>query len=155
MLAALRSAALEVYGVPASALRVFFHYQPQFYRLHAHATRVEFACPGSEVRAAEVSQIRELRPAHDRAPPLERPSLSSRPTCQVERAHLLSDVAGLLALDGEFFHKAALVYTVRDGEALHTLLADHGALAVPEPAAGGSTVNMAGAVAGDGEGGVS
>ena len=33
---ALRAAAWDVYGVPASKVRVFFHYQPQFYRLHAH-----------------------------------------------------------------------------------------------------------------------
>ena len=37
---ALRAAAWDVYGVPASKVRVFFHYQPQFYRLHAHCAPV-------------------------------------------------------------------------------------------------------------------
>lgn len=51
---ALRRCALEVYGVPASKLRIFFHYQPQFYRLHAHCTRVEYSNPGSEVERAHL-----------------------------------------------------------------------------------------------------
>ena len=36
-----REAIATVYGVPASQLRVFFHYHPQFYHLHIHFTRLE------------------------------------------------------------------------------------------------------------------
>ena len=80
MLASLRNCALEVYGVPASKLRVFFHYQPQYYRLHAHCTRIEHACPGSEVTSASMCAhaptVRALSPSislvcnnnHKRAP---------------------------------------------------------------------------------------
>lgn len=31
----------EVYGVPKNQLRIFLHYQPQFYHLHFHFTRLE------------------------------------------------------------------------------------------------------------------
>ena len=32
----LQNAARDVYGVPPHRCRIFFHYHPQFYRLHAH-----------------------------------------------------------------------------------------------------------------------
>jgi m7GpppX diphosphatase len=36
----------EVYGVPSHHLRIFVHYQPQFYQFHVHFTRLEneFGC---------------------------------------------------------------------------------------------------------------
>lgn len=36
----------EVYGVPTHQLRIFVHYQPQFYQFHVHFTRLEneFGC---------------------------------------------------------------------------------------------------------------
>ncbi|KAJ1457493.1 HIT-like domain-containing protein [Pelagophyceae sp. CCMP2097] len=51
---ALCAVALDVYGVPATQLRTFFHYQPQFYRLHAHCTRVEHAHSGCEAERAHL-----------------------------------------------------------------------------------------------------
>eukprot|EP00629_Pelagomonadales_sp_RCC1024_P000694 CAMPEP_0119280932 /NCGR_PEP_ID=MMETSP1329-20130426/23681_1 /TAXON_ID=114041 /ORGANISM="Genus nov. species nov., Strain RCC1024" /LENGTH=309 /DNA_ID=CAMNT_0007281533 /DNA_START=204 /DNA_END=1129 /DNA_ORIENTATION=+ len=51
---ALRATAAEVYGVPATKLRVFFHYQPQFYRLHAHCARAEHCNPGTECDRAHL-----------------------------------------------------------------------------------------------------
>lgn len=36
-----RATIATVYGVPADQLRVFLHYQPQFYHLHVHFTRLE------------------------------------------------------------------------------------------------------------------
>lgn len=50
----LRAAAWEVYGVPAGKLRIFFHYHPQFYRLHAHCTRIEHVFPGCEAERAHL-----------------------------------------------------------------------------------------------------
>ena len=50
----LRSAAMRVYGVPASQLRIMFHYHPQFYRLHAHCVRINAINPGSEVERAHL-----------------------------------------------------------------------------------------------------
>ena len=50
----LRHAAMSVYGVPASQLRIMFHYHPQFYRLHAHCVRVHSLNPGSEVERAHL-----------------------------------------------------------------------------------------------------
>lgn len=38
MHAALCDVALKFYGVPAPSLQTYFHCQPQFMRLHAHAT---------------------------------------------------------------------------------------------------------------------
>ena len=54
MRAALLRCAAEVYGVPVTKLRVFFHYQPQFYRLHAHCTRAEHTNPGCECDRAHL-----------------------------------------------------------------------------------------------------
>eukprot|EP00936_MAST-01D_sp_MAST-1D-sp1_P000098 g98.t1 len=54
---ALRRAALEVYGVPATKLRIFFHYHPQFYRLHAHAVRAEHVNPGCECDRAHLLSV--------------------------------------------------------------------------------------------------
>ena len=54
MRAALLRCAADVYGVPATKIRVFFHYQPQFYRLHAHCTRAEHTNPGCECDRAHL-----------------------------------------------------------------------------------------------------
>ncbi|XP_043217674.1 m7GpppX diphosphatase-like isoform X1 [Amphibalanus amphitrite] len=40
------------YGVPASELRVYFHYQPSYYHLHVHFTSVQFDAPGTHVGKA-------------------------------------------------------------------------------------------------------
>ena len=50
----LLTAAERVYGVPAHKCRVFFHYHPQFYRLHAHCNRIEYVNPGCEVERAHL-----------------------------------------------------------------------------------------------------
>jgi m7GpppX diphosphatase len=50
----LRKAAHAVYGVPPSKLRIFFHYHPQFYRLHAHCVPINYVAPGSEVERAHL-----------------------------------------------------------------------------------------------------
>ncbi len=62
---ALRNAARDVYGVPASQLRIFFHYHPQFYRLHAHCTRLAVN-PGCE---CERAHLLTTVAAHCRAAP--------------------------------------------------------------------------------------
>ena len=118
---ALRKTASDVYGVPASKLRVFFHYQPQraagalfgrrggadwrtraatpprrrFYRLHAHCTRAEHTNPG----------------------------------CECDRAHLLSTVANHLDRWPDYYAEATLTYKLRVGEKLHGLLDAAGLLA--------------------------
>ena len=51
---ALLAAARDYYGVPPSKLRVFFHYQPQFYRLHAHCTTAQHVTPGCECDRAHL-----------------------------------------------------------------------------------------------------
>ncbi|KAH8058691.1 m7G(5')pppN diphosphatase [Aureococcus anophagefferens] len=51
---ALLAAARDYYGVPPSKLRVFFHYQPQFYRLHAHCTAAQHVTPGCECDRAHL-----------------------------------------------------------------------------------------------------
>ena len=50
----LRRVARDVYGVSAGSLRIFFHYHPQFYRLHAHCVRAEHVNPGSECERAHL-----------------------------------------------------------------------------------------------------
>lgn len=34
------------YGIPRSQLRIYFHYQPSFYHLHAHFTYLKYDAPG-------------------------------------------------------------------------------------------------------------
>ena len=74
MRAALLRCAADVYGVPATKLRVFFHYQPQFYRLHAHCTRAEHTNPGCECDRAHllttVAANLDLAPDYDARAPL-------------------------------------------------------------------------------------
>lgn len=53
MVEKLRSCALGIYGVEANQLRIFFHYHPQFYRLHAHCTRLAVN-PGCETERAHL-----------------------------------------------------------------------------------------------------
>lgn len=65
----------KVYGVKKDQLRVFVHYQPQFYHFHVHYTRLE-----NDIG------------------------------CQVEKAHLLSDVIQDLEADSDTFAKRTLVY---------------------------------------------
>ena len=64
----LRACALQVYGVGADKLRIFFHYQPQFMRLHAHCTRCEHVNPGCEAERAHlltsVADNLKLRPGY-------------------------------------------------------------------------------------------
>ncbi|KAJ1455427.1 HIT-like domain-containing protein [Pelagophyceae sp. CCMP2097] len=51
---ALRKTAADFYGTSAAHLRIFFHYQPQYYRLHAHCVRTDHCNPGSEVERAHL-----------------------------------------------------------------------------------------------------
>lgn len=52
---ALRAAAADVYGVPREKVRVFFHYHPQFYRLHAHCATLQHVNPGVECDRAHLA----------------------------------------------------------------------------------------------------
>ncbi|KAH8095401.1 hypothetical protein JL720_2699 [Aureococcus anophagefferens] len=56
---ALLAATRDYYGVPPSKLRVFFHYQPQFYRLHAHCTAAQHVTPGCECDRSPLDDRRE------------------------------------------------------------------------------------------------
>jgi m7GpppX diphosphatase len=47
----------RTYGVHAHELRVFLHYQPQFYQLHVHFTRHFFVNPGVEVDRAHMLDV--------------------------------------------------------------------------------------------------
>ncbi|KAI1286094.1 m7GpppX diphosphatase [Halotydeus destructor] len=42
------------YGLAASQLRIYFHYQPSYYHLHIHFTSMEFEAPGSRVERAHL-----------------------------------------------------------------------------------------------------
>jgi len=61
-----REAITRVYGVSADQLRVFLHYQPQFYHLHVHFTRIENEI-GSQVERGHLllDVIQNLEMAHD------------------------------------------------------------------------------------------
>lgn len=80
----------EIYGVKADQLRIFVHYQPQFYQFHVHFTRLE-----------------------------------NDTGCQVERAHLLSDIIQNLESDPEFYRKRTMVYKLSVQDKLYNLIETH------------------------------
>ncbi|XP_075899621.1 m7GpppX diphosphatase-like [Nelusetta ayraudi] len=45
---------LERYKLPASKLRVYLHYQPSYYHLHVHFTRLSYDAPGCGVERAHL-----------------------------------------------------------------------------------------------------
>lgn len=45
-LAALQEAILQRYQLPASQLRIYLHYQPSYYHLHIHFTKLSYEVPG-------------------------------------------------------------------------------------------------------------
>ncbi|XP_056144070.1 m7GpppX diphosphatase [Lampris incognitus] len=42
------------YGLPASKLRIYFHYQPSYYHLHIHFNALNYEVPGSSVERAHL-----------------------------------------------------------------------------------------------------
>ena len=42
------------FGVPASQLRIYFHYQPTYYHLHVHYSHVDFKAPGTTAEKAQM-----------------------------------------------------------------------------------------------------
>lgn len=46
----------ERYSVPCSKLRVYLHYQPSYYHLHVHFSRLGFDAPGCGVERAHLLQ---------------------------------------------------------------------------------------------------
>ncbi|XP_075999546.1 m7GpppX diphosphatase-like [Genypterus blacodes] len=49
-----KEAILERYGLPASKLRVYLHYQPSYYHLHVHFTALGYEAPGCGVERAHL-----------------------------------------------------------------------------------------------------
>ena len=44
----------DKYGVPASKLRIYLHYQPSYYHLHVQFTHLKYDAPGSGVEKAHL-----------------------------------------------------------------------------------------------------
>jgi len=44
----------EKYGIPASQLRIYIHYQPSYYHLHVHFTSLEFTPLGCSTERAHL-----------------------------------------------------------------------------------------------------
>ncbi|XP_032366769.1 m7GpppX diphosphatase [Etheostoma spectabile] len=49
-----KEAILERYNLPASKLRVYLHYQPSYYHLHVHFTKLGYEAPGCGVERAHL-----------------------------------------------------------------------------------------------------
>ncbi|XP_028272263.1 m7GpppX diphosphatase [Parambassis ranga] len=49
-----KEAILQRYKLPASKLRVYLHYQPSYYHLHVHFTKLGFEAPGCGVERAHL-----------------------------------------------------------------------------------------------------
>lgn len=49
-----KEAILERYSLPASKLRVYLHYQPSYYHLHVHFTKLGYEAPGCGVERAHL-----------------------------------------------------------------------------------------------------
>lgn len=50
----LQEAILQHYNLPASKLRVYFHYQPSYFHLHVHFTKLGYDAPGCGVERAHL-----------------------------------------------------------------------------------------------------
>ncbi|XP_056238643.1 m7GpppX diphosphatase [Seriola aureovittata] len=49
-----KEAILQRYNLPASQLRVYLHYQPSYYHLHVHFTKLGYEAPGCSVERAHL-----------------------------------------------------------------------------------------------------
>ncbi|KAM6334487.1 m7GpppX diphosphatase isoform 1-T1 [Alca torda] len=49
-----KEAIAKRFGVPASQLRIYLHYQPSYYHLHVHFTALGYDAPGSSVERAHL-----------------------------------------------------------------------------------------------------
>lgn len=49
-----KGAITERYYIPANQLRVYVHYQPSYYHLHVHFTKLGYEAPGSSVERAHL-----------------------------------------------------------------------------------------------------
>ncbi|XP_068180976.1 m7GpppX diphosphatase-like [Antennarius striatus] len=49
-----QEAILKRYNLPASKLRVYLHYQPSYYHLHVHFTKLDYNAPGCGVERAHL-----------------------------------------------------------------------------------------------------
>ncbi len=50
----MQEAILQRYNLPASKLRVYLHYQPSYYHLHVHFTKLGYEAPGCGVERAHL-----------------------------------------------------------------------------------------------------
>lgn len=49
-----QEAILQRYNLPASKLRIYLHYQPSYYHLHVHFTKLGYEAPGCGVERAHL-----------------------------------------------------------------------------------------------------
>lgn len=49
-----QEAVLQHYSLPGSKLRVYLHYQPSYYHLHVHFTKLGYEAPGCGVERAHL-----------------------------------------------------------------------------------------------------
>ncbi|XP_061901384.1 m7GpppX diphosphatase-like isoform X2 [Entelurus aequoreus] len=49
-----QEAILKHYSLPASKMRIYLHYQPSYYHLHVHFTKLDFEAPGCRVERAHL-----------------------------------------------------------------------------------------------------
>ncbi|MEQ2171650.1 hypothetical protein GOODEAATRI_013044 [Goodea atripinnis] len=54
MVSLIQEAILQRYNLPASKLRVYLHYQPSYYHLHVHFTKLGYDAPGCGVERAHL-----------------------------------------------------------------------------------------------------
>lgn len=50
----IQKAILQQFGLPASKLRIYLHYQPSYYHLHVHFTHIKLEAPGTGVERAHL-----------------------------------------------------------------------------------------------------
>ena len=65
----IQEAVSSKYGVPRDQLRVYIHYQPSYYHLHVHITRLSYAAPKTSVGQAHllhdvISNIETIDPGY-------------------------------------------------------------------------------------------
>jgi m7GpppX diphosphatase len=125
LLAKSRTALEAKFGVKPHQLRAYLHYQPSFYHLHAHFVSMSYFPPG--MWASCVSVLFFLPSGISLSLSLSLSCLSfvafalQTTGMSVGRAHLLEDVIDNLRMDGGYYEKCNLSFTVGSNFPLYNI----------------------------------
>lgn len=119
------------FNIPASQLRIYFHYQPSYYYLHVHFCYLMFDAPGKFVQnIIKITDKKKMSFMNNLRISISNYKISflSFLGIYVEKAHLLSTVIKNIELMSDYYTKAVLSYVVFKGSPLYEKFKSHGTL---------------------------